>query len=112
MAAEWSSFDSLLETTEDGFLVDSSSWNEAVAEWLASSIPLTLTEKHWEIIRFLREYHARFQHLPNNRLFVKAVSRALGAERGNSLYLNALFLGSPVKHACLVAGLPKPPGCL
>lgn len=112
MAADGSSLDSFVETTEDGFLVDSSSWDEGVAEWLASSISLTLTEKHWEIIRFLREYHARFQHLPNNRLFVKAVSRSLGAERGNSLYLNALFLGSPVKYACLVAGLPKPPGCL
>ena len=107
-----SSLDSSIETTEDGFLLDSAVWDEEVAAWLASRIPLTLTESHWEIIHFLRDYHARFQHLPNNRLFVKAVSRALGPERGNSLYLNALFKGSPVKFACLVAGLPKPPGCL
>ena len=106
------SIDPMVETTEDGFLVDPCAWDESVAIWLASRIPLTLTERHWEIVRFLRDYHERFQHLPNNRMFVKAVGRALGAERGNSLYMNALFAGSPVKHACLVAGLPKPPGCI
>ena len=99
-------------THDDGFLIDGRLWNEQVAEQLAGQIPLTLTDAHWEIIRFIREYHHRFQHLPNNRLFVKAVERALGPEKGNSRYLNALFNGSPVRYACLIAGLPKPPGCL
>lgn len=99
-------------THDDGFLIDGTLWNEQVAEQLAGLIPLTLTDAHWEIIRFIREYHHRFQHLPNNRLFVKAVERALGAEKGNSRHLNALFNGSPVRYACLIAGLPKPPGCL
>lgn len=99
-------------TTEDGFLLDAGLWNESVARHLASRIPLELAEPHWEIIGFIREYHARFRHLPNNRMFVKAVEKALGPEKGNSRYLNALFAGSPVKYACMVAGLPKPPGCL
>ena len=99
-------------THDDGFLIDGTQWNEQVAEQLAGLIPLTLTDAHWEIIRFIREYHHRFQHLPNNRLFVKAVERALGPEKGNSRPLNALFNGSPVRYACLIAGLPKPPGCL
>ena len=99
-------------TDADGFLVDGSLWTEQVAEQLAGQIPLTLTDAHWEIIRFIRDYHQRFQHLPNNRLFVKAVERALGPDKGNSRYLNALLHGSPVRYACLIAGLPKPPGCL
>ena len=99
-------------THDDGFLIDGRLWNEQVAEQLAGKIPLTLTDAHWEIIRFIREYHHRFQHLPNNRLFVKAVERALGPEKGNSRYLNVLFNGSPVRYACMIAGLPKPPGCL
>ena len=100
----------MLGTTDDGFLVEGDQWDETVARQLAEHIPLTLTEAHWEIIAFIREYHARFRHLPNNRMFVKAVSKALGPEKGNSRYLNALFAGSPVKFTCMVAGLPKPPG--
>lgn len=101
-----------VHTTADGFLLDARDWNEAVAQLLAAAVAIQLTEAHWEIIGFIREYYARFQHLPNNRLFVKAVAQSLGPEKGNSRYLNALFAGSPVRHACLLAGLPKPPGCL
>lgn len=100
------------EITDDGFLLEADQWDETVARQLAERIPLTLTEAHWEIISFIREYHARFRHLPNNRMFVKAVSKSLGSEKGNSRYLNALFAGSPVKFTCMVAGLPKPPGCI
>jgi tRNA 2-thiouridine synthesizing protein E len=45
-------------------------------------------------------------------MFVKAVEKALGPDKGNSRYLNGLFAGSPVKYTCMVAGLPKPPGCI
>lgn len=100
------------ETTEDGFLLEVDQWDETVAHQLAERIPLKLTEAHWEIISFIREYHARFGHLPNNRMFVKAVEKALGPDKGNSRYLNGLFAGSPVKYTCMVAGLPKPPGCI
>jgi tRNA 2-thiouridine synthesizing protein E len=100
------------ETTEDGFLLEVGQWDETVAHQLAERIPLTLTEAHWEIISFIRKYHARFRHLPNNRMFVKAVEKALGPDKGNSRYLNGLFAGSPVKYTCMVAGLPKPPGCI
>ncbi len=99
-------------TTEDGFLLDAATWDEAVARALAAGIPLLLTEAHWEIVHFIRSYYEKYRHLPNNRMFVKAVQRTLGEAKGNSRYLNALFAGSPVKYACLVAGLPKPPGCM
>jgi tRNA 2-thiouridine synthesizing protein E len=79
---------------------------------MAASVEIELTENHWEIIRFMRSYYERFQHLPNNRMFVKAIQAELGSEKGNSLYLNSLFPGGPVRLACLIAGLPRPPGCL
>ena len=101
-----------LDTTADGFLVDSAAWNENVAVRLAATIPLDLTEAHWEIVRFIRHYYHRFQHLPNTRMFVKAVQKELGEDKGNSRYLHGLFPESPLKFACLVAGLPKPPGCV
>jgi len=101
-----------LETTASGFLANADEWDEQVAQVLAAGLALELTEAHWEILWFLRDYHARFQHLPNMRMFVKAVQKTLGEEKGNSRHLHRLFRDSPLKYACLIAGLPKPPGCV
>jgi tRNA 2-thiouridine synthesizing protein E len=98
--------------TESGFLADLADWDEAVAEALAARSNIRLTGAHWEILLYLREYHAKFQHLPNARMFVKAVQKQFGEEKGNSRYLHGLFPDSAVRYACLIAGLPKPPGCL
>lgn len=87
-------------------------WNEQVARELAGRIPLELTEAHWEIVRFIRDYYLCYRHLPNMRVFVKAVQMSLGHEKGNSRYLHRLFPDSPLRLACLIAGLPKPPSCL
>jgi len=102
----------ILETTESGFLADANAWNEQVAVALAANIPIELTDAHWEIVRFIRNYYLRFHHLPNTRMFVKAVQKEFGEEKGNSRYLHRLFPESPLKYACLIAGLPKPPGCI
>lgn len=101
-----------VETTAEGFLRNSEQWNEAVAQALAAQIDVSLTDAHWEIIRFMRNYYIRFNHLPASRLFVKAVEKEFGKEKGNSRYLHRLFPGAPLKHVCLIAGLPKPPGCI
>ncbi len=101
-----------IETTQGGFLVDPALWNEQVALSLAATVPLELTEAHWDIVHFIRDYYVKYRHLPNTRMFVKAVQKELGEDKGNSRYLHRLFPESPLKYACLVAGLPKPPGCV
>ncbi len=99
-------------TTAEGFLVDPATWNEAIAIQRAEELGLELSDAHWEIIHFIRDYYLRFEHLPNMRMFVKALQKALGADKGNSSYLHRLFPDSPLKSACLIAGTPKPPGCI
>jgi len=101
-----------LETTDQGFLVKSADWNEDVAQQLAQLNHITLTDAHWEIIRFIRHYYQQFKHLPNARVFTKAIAKTLGADKGNSRYLHKLFPDGPLKYACKLAGLPKPPTCL
>lgn len=98
--------------TEQGFLMNPNDWSTAVAERLARLEAIELRAEHWEIIVFMRNYYQRFQHLPNSRLFVKAVARELGEDKGNSRYLQRLFPEGPLKYACKLAGLPKPPTCL
>jgi tRNA 2-thiouridine synthesizing protein E len=101
-----------MRTTDQGFLCDYSDWDENVARQLASRIPLQLTEEHWQIVRFARDYYQQYQHLPNMRMFVKAIRSRLGDEIGNSRNLYRLFPESPLKQAFLIAGLPKPPSCI
>ena len=102
----------IVELTESGFLARAADWNNTVALALAERSQVRLSEAHWEIIFYLRDYYRQFQHLPNARMFVKAVQKQFGEEKGNSRYLHQLFPGSAVRYACLIAGLPKPPGCL
>jgi tRNA 2-thiouridine synthesizing protein E len=101
-----------LETTEQGFLVNPADWNEEVAKLLAELNNIQLNEEHWEIILFMRDFYKQFKHLPNTRVFTKAVAKELGDNKGNNRYLHKLFPDGPLKYACKLAGLPKPPTCL
>lgn len=101
-----------IETTDQGFLVTQTDWNEKVAEQIAALNNIKLGEDHWEIIFFIRHYYQQFKHLPNARVFTKAIAKELGEAKGNSRYLHKLFPDGPLKYACKIAGLPKPPTCL
>ena len=101
-----------LPTTADGFLKDVGQWTPQVAEELARREALQLSAAHWEILLFIREYYQRYKHLPNARMFVSAVRKQFGEDKGNSRYLQKLFPQGPLKYACKIAGLPKPPTCL
>jgi tRNA 2-thiouridine synthesizing protein E len=100
------------ETNQQGFLIHVTDWNEAVAIQLAELNNIDLTPAHWEIIHFIRDYYQQFKHLPNMRVFIKAIAKTLGEDKGNSRYLHKLFPDGPLKYACKLAGLPKPPTCL
>jgi len=100
------------ETDEEGYLTDINEWNEDVAKILAENENINMTEQHWEVINFLREYYNEFQIAPAVRVLTKAIGKQLGEEKGNSKYLYELFPYGPAKQACKIAGLPKPTGCV
>jgi tRNA 2-thiouridine synthesizing protein E len=102
----------LPEVNELGFLIRVTDWNEQVAQYLAELNDISLTEAHWEIINFIRQYYLQYKHLPNARVFAKAIAKVLGEDKANSRYLLRLFPEGPLKYACKLAGLPKPPTCL
>ncbi len=101
-----------IETDEEGYLVNLNEWNEDAAKILAAQDDLQLTESHWEVINFLREYYDEYQIAPAVRVLTKAIGKKLGPEKGNSKYLYELFPYGPAKQACRFAGLPKPTGCV
>lgn len=104
--------DRSLPATDQGFLLHWKDWDGDVALRLAEIDNIILTEQHWEIIRFFRNYYSQYKHLPNTRVFIKAVALTLGEDKGNSRYLHQLFPEGPLKYSAKLAGLPKPPTCL
>ncbi|MCP4270898.1 MAG: TusE/DsrC/DsvC family sulfur relay protein [Gammaproteobacteria bacterium] len=101
-----------IEADEEGYLVDISLWNKGLAELIAKDEEIEMTDDHWEVIGFLREYYEDFQIAPAVRVLTKAVKKKMGPEKGNSKYLYELFPYGPGKQACKIAGLPKPTGCI
>ncbi|MBF0125540.1 MAG: TusE/DsrC/DsvC family sulfur relay protein [Magnetococcales bacterium] len=100
------------ETDEDGYLVNLGDWSEEVANFLAKSEHVDMTEAHWEVVHFLREYYEEYKIAPMIRILTKAIGKKLGKEKGNTKYLYDLYPGGPAKQACKIAGLPKPTGCV
>jgi len=101
-----------VELDEEGYLVNLSDWNEDVAKVLAAQDEIELSESHWEVVNFLRDYYDEYQIAPAVRVLTKAIGKKLGKEKGNSKYLYELFPYGPAKQACRFAGLPKPTGCV
>ncbi|MDH5230626.1 MAG: TusE/DsrC/DsvC family sulfur relay protein [Gammaproteobacteria bacterium] len=101
-----------LETDEEGYLVNLADWTEDAGAIIATTENIDMTENHWEVVNFLREYYDEYQIAPAVRVLTKAIGKKLGPEKGNSKYLYELFPYGPAKQACKIAGLPKPTGCV
>lgn len=94
------------EVDEDGFLQDPTIWNAEVAEDFASSEGVAeLTDEHWKVIHYLRNYYLEFGIAPMVRKLCKETGLKL-----NQIY--EFFPSGPAKGACKLAGLPKPTGCV
>ena len=100
------------DVDEEGYLADLNQWEPEVATVMATADGTELTDSHWEVINFLREYYEEYQIAPAVRVLTKAIGKKLGKDKGNSKYLYELFPYGPAKQACKIAGLPKPTGCV
>jgi tRNA 2-thiouridine synthesizing protein E len=100
------------ETDEEGYLVNLSDWTEDIGKAIAVTENVEMSENHWEVVNFLRDYYNEYQIAPAVRVLTKAIGKQLGADKGNSKYLYELFPYGPAKQACKIAGLPKPTGCV
>ncbi|AQS60423.1 TusE/DsrC/DsvC family sulfur relay protein [Desulforamulus ferrireducens] len=95
-----------IEVDEDGFLLNPDTWNEDVARYFCKEEGIEeLTEDHWKVIRYLRDYFFQFGIAPMVRKLCKDTGFSL-----KGIY--ELFPTGPAKGACKLAGLPKPTGCV
>jgi dissimilatory sulfite reductase related protein len=95
-----------VSTDAEGFLTDSSQWNEELAEDIARDNGVAeLTPRHWLVVRFMRERFLATGSAPS--------IRSLGKESGVPIKeLYELFPKGPAKLAAKIGGIPKPKGCI
>ncbi|MDC2891478.1 TusE/DsrC/DsvC family sulfur relay protein [Psychrosphaera algicola] len=100
------------ETDKHEYLINLDDWSIELANHIAELENITMTDNHWEVVNFVRNFYIEFKTSPAIRLLVKAMAKELGADKGNSIYLYRLFPKGPAKQATRIAGLPKPAKCI
>ncbi|HUI49800.1 MAG TPA: TusE/DsrC/DsvC family sulfur relay protein [Acidimicrobiia bacterium] len=95
-----------VKLNDEGFFLDPDQWSEDMAPEIAQREGIDeLTDKHWQVIRFMRREYAETGTGPTVRV--------LGKTSGVSIKeLYELFPKGPAKTAAKIAGIPKPRGCI
>jgi dissimilatory sulfite reductase related protein len=95
-----------LDLNEEGFFLHPEDWKEEMVPALAAREGITqLTDRHWQVIRFMRSEYFEKGTGPTVRV--------LGKTSGVSIKeLYQLFPKGPAKVAARIAGIPKPRGCI
>ena len=95
-----------ITVNDEGFFTDPSQWTEDMAPQIASAEGIAeLTDRHWQVIKFMRHEYAEKGTGPT----VRALSKTSGVSI-KELY--KLFPKGPAKLAAKIAGIPKPRGCI
>ncbi len=102
----------ILETDDEGYIKSLDDWSPEIAEKMAANDDCELADNHWEVIKLMRSYYEEYKISPTVRVLTREIGKTLGADKGNSRYLYALFPYGPIKQASKYAGLPKPSTCV
>jgi TusE/DsrC/DsvC family sulfur relay protein len=95
-----------VDVDPEGFLTDPEQWNDQIARAIAAEngVP-ALSDRHWLVVRFMRERYLATGTAPS--------IRSLGKESGVPIKeLYQLFPKGPAKLAAKIGGIPKPKGCI
>ncbi len=97
---------SAVEVDSEGFLTDPQQWNEQMAAEIARDNGIEqLTDRHWQVINFMRKTYLESGSAPS----IRSLGKASGVPI-KELY--ELFPKGPAKLAAKIGGIPKPRGCI
>ncbi len=98
--------------SRQGNLLDLHLWNARLANYMAEKEGITLSEDHWEVINFLREFYFTYGISPMVKILMKYMAEDIGPERASRDFLYHLFPKGPARQGSRIAGLPEPQGCI
>jgi TusE/DsrC/DsvC family sulfur relay protein len=93
-----------IEVNDEGYMTDPSQWNRDIAAGMAREDGIELTDKHYQVLEFLRESHAKGETLTIRKVGKSGIVDIKG--------LYQLFPGGPLKLSSKYAGIPKPESCV
>lgn len=94
-----------VEFTTEGFLANAEQWTPDLATRVAAHLGVELTAEHWKLVEFAREEYQRTGASPNIRRLT--TGSGISTKR-----IYQLFPRAPGKCTAMIAGLPKPVGCI
>lgn len=92
----------------EGYLLDPHEWDLDVAHHLAEQEEINLSDHHWVVVNFVREFFDSRQTVPEARFALKAMKEMLGKEKATRKYLYQLFPYGYGQQACKIAGMRMP----
>jgi TusE/DsrC/DsvC family sulfur relay protein len=93
-----------IEVNDEGYMTDASQWNREIAAGLAKEDGIELTDKHYEVLEFLRNASEKGETLTIRKVGKSGIVDIKG--------LYELFPGGPLKLSSKFAGIPKPASCV
>lgn len=93
-----------VQVNDEGYMLDMNQWTKDIAVEIAKEESITLTDKHFAVINFLREKQAAGENLTIRRVGTSGIVDI------KELY--QLFPGGPLKYSSKIAGIPKPVSCV
>lgn len=96
-----------IEASDKGYLADANDWSEEVMMVIAAADELEMTERHIDVVKYLRDEHVNNGgNEPNERNILKAMGKLWG-EKVSSKVMYEMFPGTPSKQGRKLAGLPQ-----
>lgn len=93
-----------VDVNEEGYFTNPSQWTKEIAKEIAKEDNLELTDKHFEVLVFIREKFAKGETITIRSVGTSGITDIKG--------FYTLFPGAPMKKAARMAGIPKPASCV
>lgn len=87
--------------------IDLEGWSREKGEKIAREEGIAMTETHWQVVDFLRDYYLHHGKTSNGREVAKALAEAFES-KGGEVYLHRLFPKGPVAQGCRIGAVPMP----
>ena len=93
-----------VQVNSEGYFEDMNQWTKEMAVEMAREYNIELTDKHFEVIEYLRQHHKAGEQLTIRKVGNSGITDIKG--------LYTLFPGGPLKISSKLAGIPKPASCV